>query len=181
LATKQSQRKRWKRIEHRVAEVLSKWFRNYGLSPITRIPVNGREGPDLSTNEIMLFIDVKSRLQVPISAFPKSIGYLGTTMVSVRLSSLDKLTGEITEVLPPSLLVRGWLDHMSQYITDNIPWVMKNKKPSGIPAIVLHKPGLAAKDATLIIYKRDLKRINERIVAHQRKLEEIQSTTQDPE
>jgi len=60
-----SQRRRWKRVEVRVAEILSEIFSDAGKDPVERIPILGRTGPDISHNQIELIVDVKSRHQVP--------------------------------------------------------------------------------------------------------------------
>jgi hypothetical protein len=152
-----SQRNRWKKVEARVAEELSKYFAQYGIPPIKRIPVNGRRGPDIQVMDVLkLVVDVKSRDQVPNCVFPTSeIGQLGSNLISIRLKNLDALFSPAEkewELLTASLIVKGWYDHIAL-----------TKVPNGIPALVLHKTGMRIASSTLIVSKKDLWRINERL------------------
>src|SRR5512139_3927572 len=62
-------KQRPRRVEREVASLLSDFFRSIGCSPVERIPVLGRTGPDMTINEVGLVVDVKSRLEVPLGAF----------------------------------------------------------------------------------------------------------------
>lgn len=71
-----------RRAENRVAEVLSKIFSDVGKSPVKRIPVLGREGPDITWNEVKLIVDVKSRKANPKMMFADPGELLIITLVS---------------------------------------------------------------------------------------------------
>ena len=64
-----------RRVENRVAEVLTEKFRAMGVDCLyERIPVLGREGPDLTwekNNPLGLAIDVKSRLEISRGFFER--------------------------------------------------------------------------------------------------------------
>ena len=77
-----------RRAENRVADELNKWFMQQGFSPIQRIPIIGRTGPDYTFNELELVIDEKSRLEVPKSCLcPASeIIQIGDNLLGVRIA-----------------------------------------------------------------------------------------------
>jgi hypothetical protein len=104
MATRQSQRSRWKNVERRIAELM------HGA----RIPLLGREGQDLDVP--YFFVEVKSR---------KEIGqYLWTDYFEQILTGMH-VAGETTKV----------------------------------PAIVLHRPGMAYKDALVCFRVGDLEKL----------------------
>lgn len=147
-----------RRMENRVAEYLSQFFVSLGMKPVERIPILGREGPDITSNEVKLVVDVKSRLQVPkgpISIPMSEITLIGVNLVGIHLRDLPILLEktEIGNSITGSLTVKIWYDHMSEF----------NDIPDGIPALVLHRPGLNTDRAVLIIHKDDLGRLHDRL------------------
>ena len=80
-------------VERKVAAFLSRYFVQLGLSPVERIPVLGRSGPDITSNEWGLVIDVKSRLEVPKTpftehptiAFDDELHFIGTRLRDLPL------------------------------------------------------------------------------------------------
>jgi hypothetical protein len=64
--------KRWKAVERFVAAEFNSVLSGIGnYSSIERIPLLGREGPDLTVNELGLVINVKSRSRIPERLFPR--------------------------------------------------------------------------------------------------------------
>ena len=55
-----------RKAEREIALVFSQFFSDIGMSPVERIPILGRTGPDITINEANLVIDVKSRKSVPV-------------------------------------------------------------------------------------------------------------------
>lgn len=134
-------------VEREVARALSLHFIQHGLSAVERIPVLGREGPDLTINELGLVIDVKSRLEVPktqftkhpIIAFDDELHLIGT-----RLRDLPLLVkGEPHPINFSSVLIRRWYEHMDAWTRIHYP--------QGIPALVLHRPKMPIGAALLIL------------------------------
>ena len=78
-------------MENRVAAYLSALFAGIGLSPVERIPVLGRTGPDLTINELGLVVDVKSRQACPKMYFCGSVCFDGEYL-AVPLSLLPQWT-----------------------------------------------------------------------------------------
>lgn len=148
-----------RRVENRVAEELSAFFVQYGLSPVERIPILGREGPDITINELQLVIDVKSRKQIP-DCF--TISASGSVIFShfafgVRLGELELLrknyfyyTGSHV-----SKTVARWYNHMDEW--------RKDKLPDGITALVLHRPGTPILYSTFLIAEKDREVLVERL------------------
>jgi len=119
-----------RRAEREVASILSEHFAKAGYSPVERIPVLGRTGPDISLNKFKLIIDVKNRQKVPkcfLVDEPTRCGRLIAfplhTMIFEKYEESDA----------QSLLVDYWIDHMEDW--------RKSNEPYGITAIVIRKPG----------------------------------------
>lgn len=143
--------------ENRVAEILSEYFVSIGASPVERIPVIGRTGPDLTINEVGLVVDVKSRLEVPKS-YLRTWPCYHADLFSFPLLLLDGvLTNGILELEAPrtdgkiAKTVTDYWDHMQS-------WTLKHR-PDGITAIVLHAPKLPFGMAQMVIHQTQLERL----------------------
>jgi hypothetical protein len=142
--------------ERRVAELLSDFFISIGASPVERIPVLGRTGPDLTINEIGLVVDVKSRLEVPVTyiwSFPR----IHNGLAVIPLGILDMIIEK--KVIPNehkhhSVQVDRWFAHMDEWT--------KVHKPDGITALVLHRPKVPFGISQLIIRYSQLPILEER-------------------
>jgi hypothetical protein len=144
-------------MENRVAEELNKFFLPNGLSPVERIPVLGRKGPDISWNELILIIDEKSRKSCPKNyKVPTSEVRLFGELLGVRLCELELLLSNTrpAKVVRSSVTVSKWYQNMDDWTMD--------EKPDGITALVLHWPRTHAKNATLLIHQADRRVLRER-------------------
>lgn len=145
-------------VENRVADALNDQFVRLGLSPVERIPVLGRTGPDISINELHLVVDVKSRLEVPKALFfPLACPFAFEDMLAVRLASIDTLwSGEIQHPAPldfSSKIVRGYLAHMDEWTRTN--------EPAGVSCVILHRPEMPTGQSVVIIYAQHRRRLVE--------------------
>ena len=123
-----------RKVENRIAEELNRWFNQVGLSPIERIPVLGRAGPDFTKNELQLRLDAKSRLAIPKSMkCGEEVIYFGM-YAGVRLCDLDKLTRLSIRPVRASKTVARWVEKM---------------EPNG--GVILHWPHTPIKHAVLIM------------------------------
>lgn len=143
-------------VERKVAAFLSRYFVQLGLSPVERIPVLGRSGPDITINEWGLVIDVKSRLEVPRTPFtPHPIIAFDDEehLIGVRLKDLPFLLEDTQAQLIDfsSVLVRRWYLHMDEWTRANCP--------EGIPALVLHRPKMPIGAALLILSNENTRRL----------------------
>jgi len=131
-------------VERRAAEELSIFFRKHGISPVFRIPILGRQGPDIYSEELMLGIDVKSRKAVPrLTVVPTSELISIGELIGCRLNEIELLgTYQQPIIRPPSLTVWHWYEH----IRDNV---------DGIAALILHRPRTHVSNATFLIHKDD--------------------------
>ena len=149
-------------VENRVAAYLTGLFT--GMSPVERIPVLGRTGPDITLNEMKLVIDVKSRLECPKMYFCGTICCDFTHWV-IPLSQIPAFLGyPDSQPLGPefphkslgntSILVSRYWSHMDE-------WTRANE-PGGITGIVMHRPKMPVGKAVLIISKEDKRRFTKR-------------------
>jgi hypothetical protein len=142
-----------RRIENQVASQLSTFYREHGLPAVQRVPVIGRTGPDLSVSGDIA-VDVKSRLKVP-KGFVIEPGNVMQFdgMIGARLGELDLLLDldHFVRQGQTSKQVRGWLDHMGEWVTRELP--------GGIPALVLHRPGMWVEHAGFIINLSDRRKL----------------------
>ena len=141
--------------ENKVASILSEKFEVIGLSPVERIPVTGRRGPDLSINESELVIDIKSRLQVPAGIFSDTAMFFDN-YYAVPLSLFPELPDGIHSTFA-SVIVTKWFDNMGLWTTE--------KRRNGITALVLHKPKMPYTKAMLIIHKSKLEELCHRLIS----------------
>lgn len=140
--------------ENGIAREINNIFIPLGFSEVKRIPVLGREGPDLTINETGLVIDVKSRKQCPSKFFSRE-NYLQTQgnipICAVSIENLPNLQNLTQVETFGSVMVRRWLDHMDNW--------RKTEKPEGISAIILHRPRLPYGKSMFVFYHSDIGKI----------------------
>lgn len=143
-------------VEREVAEELNRFFTLWGMSPVERIPVLGRTGPDISINEMGLVIDVKSRLEVPKGIFfPISIPYTFDGLTAVRLKNFDQLPchEHPAPVDYSSKAIQDWLAHMDVW--------RRECEPSGVAVVILHRPKMPIGESVCVIYSNCRRRLND--------------------
>lgn len=143
-------------VERNVAIYLSNMFDK--LTPVKRIPLDGRRGPDISINELGLVIDVKSRIEIPKSW--TSIPDIGTDgkLIGIKLIQLSALPKtDLTNILKVSnsTIVNNYYIHMDEWTKINMP--------NGITAIILHKPKSRISSAIMVIELTDLLNLKNKI------------------
>ena len=147
--------KRWKAVERSVAAELNEVLSGIGkFSPIERIPLLGREGPDLTVNETGLVINVKSRqiLKPRLFPQPKQLLIIGD-LVCFRLEDMPHIKDLVSnaETEPLKKLV-DWYWFMDKWT--------KEFKPDGISCIIIHRPRLPIGKSGIVIHINDLKRLS---------------------
>jgi hypothetical protein len=147
-------RHRWKDVERKVAVGLNAIYSDVGKSTVGRLPVNGREGPDLSVNEVGLVVNVKSRQIVHPRLFPepKQLLTIGD-LVCFRLEDLARMNELVNnaETEPLKALV-DWYWFMDKWT--------REFKPDGITCIIIHRPGMPIGKCGIVIHFNDLKRLS---------------------
>ena len=145
-----------RRVENRVAEEFNKLFSSLGLGRIERIPAPGREGPDMTWNELKLIIDPKSWLTNPKNHMIVSGYYDHGPYVSIKLDEfLTLLNGTaVKEFRKSSSTVLKLLEHLDSWTKENVP--------EGISAIVLHWPHMRIANSVVVIKVEDVERLQER-------------------
>jgi hypothetical protein len=145
-------------VEREVAKRLSLFYSRHGLSPVERLPVLGRTGPDISLNEAEIAVDVKSRVEVPKGVLLKKgrVAVFGAEMLGVRLGDLDLLCDPNPHFRVKDYFasLSGWLAHMADWLPENCP--------QGIPALVLHRPHMHINNSTFVIYLKDRSEFHDR-------------------
>jgi hypothetical protein len=133
-----------------VAQELSRWFIELDLSPVERIPILGRTGPDITINELGLVIDVKSRLEVPLSCFANCVVEC-SGLISVPLGRLPELARSYALVVPRPArkIVADYYAHIKEWVDAEYP--------SGIAALVLHRPKMPYGKSMFVISSSDRK------------------------
>jgi len=146
-------------IERKTAEHLTAYFATIGASPIYRVPVIGRTGPDLDVNEVGLVIDVKSRLEIPVKYMKEAVTsdgeLLGVPLWNIDVLLWNTLNDLICQIDKPSKIVRDYYWHMEE-------WTVKNS-PGDISAIVLHRPKMPTGKSKLFIHQSNLEKLKCRI------------------
>lgn len=140
-------------VEREVALFLSGKFCDLGMSPVVRIPVLGRTGPDLTINESGLAVDVKSRKECPKGLFLSRKNKLNRFdgMAAVYLSDFPLLFD-----LPRS----KDLDFSSKIVTDYLAHMAEwDELGDRIPAVILHRPKMRIANAIFVMYEIDLPRL----------------------
>ena len=125
-----------RRAEVAVAGILSEKLKLIGASPVKRVPVIGRTGPDISINEIGLVIDVKNRGEIPGGIFHNELVSFGP-FLAVPLDQIELLLA--AEPIPihfASKIVSDYWEHMHEWTAANYP--------NGITCLILHKSGASA-------------------------------------
>ena len=141
-------RHRFKDVEKEISKCLTAMFSDVGKSPVDRIPILGRTGPDITINEVGLVIDVKSRRIIPNYMFApaNTVLYLGN-FVGFRLDDLLKINRlDHSEIKSMSNEVLKWWNHMDE-------WTQKFHP--GITAIILHHYRMPLGQSTVIIHQKD--------------------------
>ena len=154
-------RDRWKRVERNVAAALNEALSGIGdFTSIERIPLLGREGPDLTVNETGLVINVKSRIEIPDRLFSVSERILNIGNYSCfRLEDLAKLPGmPINAGTDPWKRLDDWWLRMDKWT--------KEFQPEGITCIIIHRPRMPIGHAGVVIHHTDLWRLSCQIKTH---------------
>ena len=154
-------RDRWKDVERKVAAKLNDGLSGVGkFKPIERIPLLGREGPDLTVNETGLVINVKSRECIPPRLFPISGRILNIGYYSCfRLEDLCKLPDmAIDGGTEPWKRLTDWYERMDQWTQEF--------QPKGITCIVIHRPRMPIGHAGVVIHHTDIWRLSCQIKTH---------------
>ena len=116
---------------------------------IERIPVLGREGPDLTfPNVLSLAVDVKSRKSVPITPFylvgQSPAAFLGD-LAMIRLGQLHQAYPH-TEPWPSgdyaSKMISDWHCHIDKWA--------QSADDFGVGGLVLHRPGMRISQSLLV-------------------------------
>ncbi|MGE5375916.1 MAG: hypothetical protein ACM3XO_12735 [Bacteroidota bacterium] len=146
---------RWKAVERGAAAQLNSALSDVGkYSPIERIPILGRTGPDLTVNETGLVIDVKSRGRIPKRLFPTSghIHMIGS-MACFRLEDLSQVPEmPICASTPSWKDLTGWWTHMDEWTRDH--------EPRGITTILIHRPRMPIGHIGIVLHIKDLRRLS---------------------
>lgn len=131
-------------VEREVARHLTNISEPLGYAPIYRIPVLGRTGPDLTTNELGLVVDVKSRIEVPKGIISKHICATDGKYFTCPIERLleEPLRLEVINAAH-SVTVDRWFNHMDE-------WRVRYM-PQGITALILHRPKMPLGKAVLVI------------------------------
>lgn len=149
-------RHRWKAAERAIAAELNKTLSDAGnFKPIERIPLLGREGPDLTINESGLVINVKSRQSISPRLIPAPAQMLFCgELVIFRLAELPCLYSFPVDPIPAdrSRLLEEWWALMEK-------WTRQFEPERGISAIILHRPRMPYGDVGIAVHINDLRRL----------------------
>ena len=172
--------KRWKAVERSVAEELNRILSGVGnFSSIERIPLLGRDGPDLTMNEAGLVINVKSRKTIHPRLFPSPFELLYCdSLVIFAISELTKVNASLMEPvkIDGSRTLQGWYDQMETW-TNNLKQGMTSTtiirhstmpvekwtddfKQNCISAIILHRPRMPFGKCAVAIDFNNLRRLS---------------------
>jgi hypothetical protein len=160
--------KRWKDVERHVAAEFNAVLSGIGnFSSIERIPLLGREGPDLTVNEAGLVINVKSRLKIPERLFPKKDELIFIRgLVCFRLNTIAAVTNK-QSIWADWTPAKPWKQLADWYCFMD-KWT-KEFKPEGITSIVIHRPRMPIGHCGVVIHTNDLKRLSCQIKTTQSK------------
>ena len=153
--------KRWKQVERGAAEELNRVLSGIGnFTPVERIPLLGREGPDLTVNETGLVINVKSRQCIPARFFPKPFQLLRVgDLVIFHLEEMCLAPQfEVTANLKPWKQLQDWYDRMDKWTHEF--------QPDGVSAIFLHRPRLPYGNMGIAIHHDNLRRLSCNLTTH---------------
>lgn len=160
-------------VERETAAYLSQKFAAFNLTPIQRVPVIGRTGPDFQINESLLAIDVKSRSELPKYFWIErqgrkqkfvlrySGGVVGVHLCQLELILSDVSISEDPLPLPPD--ARRYLEHMTEWTASPNDAYKFLASPAALgktylPAVVCHRsrPRQLIANAIFLIYEKDL-------------------------
>jgi hypothetical protein len=148
--------KRWKAVERGVAEEFNHILSDVGrFTPVERIPLLGREGPDLTVNETGLVINVKSRQSIHPRLIPDAFQLLFCgDLVIFRLSDLASFHSFLAKPVPAarSQTLQNWYDRMDKWTQEF--------QPTGIPAIFLHRPRMPYGRCGVAIHYDHIRRLS---------------------
>jgi hypothetical protein len=145
--------KRWKDVERKEAAKLNEILSGIGnFTPVERIPLLGREGPDLTVNESKLVINVKSRERIltRLMAPAGRLIYIGD-LVGFRLEHLPVINFLAACTTDPWAPLTEWYCHMDKWT--------KQFQPDGISSIFLHRPRMPIGLTTVVIHINDFWRL----------------------
>lgn len=146
-------------VENRVADALNEHFKSLVVSPVERIPVLGRTGPDITLNELGIVIDVKSRKEISKAVFfPMIDVFQFDGFHAVRLANFNLLWDSPAFPEPPRLdfaskTIADYLNHMED-------WTQVHA-PSGVSCVVLHRPEMPIGASVAVIYSTSRRRLIE--------------------
>jgi hypothetical protein len=148
--------KRWKSVERQVARQFSEILSGIGNSPVERIPLLGREGPDLTVGDTGLVINVKSRKKIPprLMAPKGTLLWIGGDYVAFRMNEWVRVVQQCqftTRGEQPWKQLTDWWEFMDKWT--------KEFKPDGITSIFLHRPNMPIGLCTIVIKTSDLRRL----------------------
>jgi hypothetical protein len=146
--------KRWKDVERKTAAKLTEILSGVGnFTPVERIPLLGREGPDLTVNESGLVVNVKSRERIltRLMAPAGRLIYIGTEFVGFRLDHLHECNRLDYCATTPWPMLTEWYCHMDKWT--------KQFQSEGISSIFLHRPRMPIGLTTVVIHHHDLRRL----------------------
>ena len=147
--------KRWKAVERATAAALNAVLSDVGnFTPIERIPLLGREGPDLTINEVGLVINVKSRAIIPPRLFPQAKQLLHISdLVCFRMEDLCRVSSFpiLAAATPSWKKLKDWWEFMDKWT--------KEFQPDGITAILIHRPRMPIGHMGIAIHFKDLRRL----------------------
>lgn len=142
-------------VENRVTDLLNEHFAHLHMLPVSRIPVLGRTGPDISINEMEMVVDVKSRKEVPKAIFfPLAAPFTFDGLVAARLANLPVLWDEqqVPAVLDfSSRIIKTYIDHMDEWTRANCP--------GSVSCVILHRPEMPIGASVVVIYSNSRRRL----------------------
>lgn len=153
--------KRWKAVERGAAAELNRVLSGVGkFTPVERIPLLGREGPDITVNEVGLVVNVKSRGNIPDRFYPTQCQLLRVKdLVCFRLSSIRFAPYfEVTDDLRPWKQLQDWYDWMDKWT--------KEFQTGGISTIFIHRPRMPLGNMGVVIHQKDLARLSCKLHTH---------------
>jgi hypothetical protein len=146
----------WKRVERMAAQELNMRLSGVGkFTPIERVPVNGREGPDLTINETGLVVNVKSRQKIHPRLLPGFCQLLFCgDLVIFRLEDITCFNTFLMDPIPvdSSKMLMDWYEKMDKW--------REAHHPDGISAIFLHRPQLPYGEMGVAIHFDKLRRLS---------------------
>lgn len=147
--------KRWKAVERSVAAKLTDVLSDVGNLKFERIPLLGRDGPDLTINSSGLVINVKSRKGIPQRLLPRHAHLIQIgDLVCFRLDNIIGAGGfQATGTEKPWKQLQDWYDWMDD-------WTQRQPdKDRLISCIILHRPRLPVGKSGIVIHSSHLKRL----------------------